>query len=107
MHFKLKDQHNWNGWGKRAIVEGLLDKYGEGRKLIEDELAQVFDKWAKLDSILLRYLIVEAWQFCGQVGYIDNILKLKKSSIYDYIHKSKFLGQDDKLVYLFKKSICS
>ena len=57
--------------------------------------------------MLLRCLIVEAWQFCGQVGYIDNILKLKKSSIYDYIHKSKFLGQDDELVYLFKMSICS
>jgi hypothetical protein len=41
------------------------------------------------------------------VGYIDNILKLKKSSIYDYIHKSKFLGQDDELVYLFKMSTCS
>jgi hypothetical protein len=51
-------------------------------------------------------LISEGRRFCGQGGYIDNILKLKKSSTYDYIHDSVFLGQGDELVYLFKMSTC-
>ena len=42
----------------------------------------------------------------GQGGYIDNILKLKKTSTYDYIHDSRFPGQGslDDIVYLFKMS---
>ena len=75
--------------------------------MTEEELAQVFDKWSKLGSRPLRNLISEARWFCGQGGYIDNILKLKKWLTYDYIHDSKFLGQGDELVYLFKISTCS
>jgi hypothetical protein len=92
--------------GKELLLKGLLVDHGEGRKLTEDELAQVFDKWAKLGSKSLRNLISEARRFCGQGGYIDNILKLKKSSTYDYIHDSVFSGQGDELVYLFKMSTC-
>jgi hemerythrin-like domain-containing protein len=73
---------------KELLLKGLLDEHGEGRKLIEDELAQVFDRWAKLGSRSLRNLIVEAQRFCAQGGYTDSILKLKKSSTYDYIHHS-------------------
>jgi hypothetical protein len=92
--------------GKELLLKGLLEEHGEAQKLTEDELAQVFDRWAKLGSRSLRNLIAEAWRFCGQGGYIDNILKLKKSSTYDYIHDSKFPGQGDELVYLFKMSTC-
>jgi hypothetical protein len=92
--------------GKELLLKGLLVEHGEGRKLTEDELAQVFDKWAKLGSRSLRNLIFEARRFCGQGGYIDNILKLKKSSTYDYIHDSVLHGQGDELVYLFKMSTC-
>jgi hypothetical protein len=92
---------------KELLLKGLLIEYGKGRKLTEDELAQVFNKWSKLGSRSMKNLIVEASLFCGQGGYIDNILKLKKSSTYDYIHDSKFPGQGDKLVYLFKMSTCS
>ena len=49
-------------------------------------------------------MISKARRFCRQGGYIDNILKLKKSSTCDYIHDSVFPGQGDKLVYLFKMS---
>jgi hypothetical protein len=51
-------------------------------------------------------MIAEAKRFCGEGGYIDNILKLKKSSTYDYIHDSVFPGQGSDLVYLFKMSTC-
>ena len=71
---------------KKLLLKGLLDEHGKGRKLIKDELAQVLEKWTKLSSMAMRNLIAKAWQFCRQSGYIDNILKLKKSSTYDYIH---------------------
>jgi hypothetical protein len=91
---------------KELLLKGLLVENGEGKKLTKEELAQVFDKWSKLGSKSLRNLISEARRFWGQGGYIDNILKLKKSSTYDYIHDSKFPGQGDELVYLFKMSTC-
>jgi hypothetical protein len=92
--------------GKELLLKGLLVKNSEGKKLTKEELAQVFDKWSKLGSRSLRNLISEARRFCRQGGYIDSILKLKKSSTYDYIHDSKFPGQGDELVYLFKMSTC-
>ena len=91
--------------GKELLLKGLLFENGEGKKLTEEELAQVFDP-SKLGSKSLRNLISEARRFCRQGGYIDNILKLKKLLTYDYIHDSKFPGQGDELVYLFKMSTC-
>jgi hypothetical protein len=46
--------------GKELLLKCLLVEHGEGRKLTEDELAQVFDKWAKLGSKSLWNLISEA-----------------------------------------------
>jgi hypothetical protein len=92
--------------GKELLLKGLLVENNEGKKLTKEELAQVFDKWSKLGSRSLRNLISEARRFCGQGGYIDNIRKLKKSLTFDYIHDSKFPGQGDELVYLFKMSTC-
>jgi hypothetical protein len=54
--------------GKELLLRGLLDESGEGKKLIEEELAQVFERWSKLGSRSLRNLIAEARQFCGQGG---------------------------------------
>jgi hypothetical protein len=34
--------------GKELLLKGLLDEDANGRKLTKTELAQVFDKWAKL-----------------------------------------------------------
>jgi hypothetical protein len=92
--------------GKELLLKGLIDESCNGRKLSEGELEQVFDKWSKLGSHTVRNLIPEARRFCGQGGYIDNILKLKESSTYDYIHDSVFPGQGIDLVYLFKMSTC-
>ena len=92
--------------GKELLLKGLLDESGEGKMLTEEELAQVFKRWSKLGSKSLRNMIVEARRFCGQGGYIDNILKLKKSLTYDYIHDSKFPSQGNELVYLLKMSTC-
>jgi hypothetical protein len=92
--------------GRELLLKGLLNEDGNGRKLTESELVEVFEKWSKLGSNFVRNLIAEARQFCGQGGYIDNILKLKRSSTYDYIHDSIFPGQGSDLVYLFKMSTC-
>jgi hypothetical protein len=92
--------------GKELLLKGLLDEDGNGRKLTESELVEVFEKWSKLGSNSVRNLIVEARRFCRQGGYIDNILKFKRSSTYDYIHNSIFPGQGSDLVYLFKMSTC-
>jgi hypothetical protein len=79
--------------GKELLLKGLLDEDVNGQKFTETELAQVFDKWAKLGSNTIWNLIAMARRFCGQGGYIDNILKLKSTSTYDYIHDSIFPGQ--------------
>jgi hypothetical protein len=92
--------------GRELLLKGLLDEGNDGRKLTECKLALVFDKWAKLGSHIVRNMIAETRRFCGQGGYIDNILKLKKSSTYDYIHDSVFPGQGSDLIYLFKMSTC-
>jgi hypothetical protein len=92
--------------GKELLLKGLLDESCNGRKLSEGELEQVFDRWSKLGSHMVRNLISEARRFYGQGGYIDKILKLKESSIYDYIHNSVFPRQGIDLVYLFKMSTC-
>ena len=68
--------------GKELLLKSLLNESGEGKILIEEELAHVFERWSKLGSRSLRNLIAEARWFCRQGGYIDNILKLKKSSTY-------------------------
>ena len=54
----------------------------------------------------MNNMIKDARMLCGQGGYIDNILKLKKASTYDYIHDSRFPGQGraSDIVYLFKMS---
>ena len=46
-------------------------------------------------------MIHDAKVSLGGSGYVDNILKLKKGSKYDYIQESWFLGQGSELAYLF------
>ena len=90
--------------GKELLLKSLFNEGDDGRKLTECEIALIFDKWAKLGSHTVLNMIAKARHFCGQGGYIDNILKLKKSSTYDYIHDRVFSGQGNDLVYLFKMS---
>lgn len=71
---------------KELLLKGLLNKDGGECMLMESELVQVFDKWAKLSTLSNQNMISEARRFCGQSGYIDNILKLKKASTYDFTH---------------------
>ena len=54
----------------------------------------------------MNNMIKDARVLCGQGGYIDNILKLKRASTYDYIHDSRFPSQGslNDIVYLFKMS---
>ena len=54
----------------------------------------------------MNNMIKDARVLCGQGGYINNILKLKKASTYDYIHDSRFpsQGSSDDIMYLFKMS---
>ena len=40
----------------------------------------------------MNNMIKDARVLCGQGGYIDNILKFKKASTYDYIHDNRFPG---------------
>ena len=86
-------------------MKDLVDESREGKKLTEEELKQIFDKWAKLSNSSIRNMIAAARSFCSQGAYIDNILKLKKSSTYGYIHDCVFPKRRD-LVYLFKMSSC-
>ena len=92
--------------GRELLMKGLVDENGDGKKLSEDDFAQVLDKWSALSTPHVNNMIKDARVLCGQGGYIDNILKLKKASTYDYIHDSRFPGQGggSNIVYLFKMS---
>ena len=92
--------------GRELLLKGLVDESGEGNKLGEKEFAQILEKWSALSTPSVNNMIKDARVLCGQGGYIDNILKLKKASTYDYIHDSRFPGQgsSDDIVYLFKMS---
>ena len=87
-------------------MKGLVDGSEEGKKLSEEDFVQVIQKWSVLSSPCVNNMIKHAQVLCGQGGYIDNILKLKKASTYDYIPDIKFLGQGgaNDIVYLFKMS---
>ena len=92
--------------GRELLLKGLVDESGKERKLTEEDLAQVFEKWYALSTPCVNNMIKDARMHCGQGGYIDNILKLKKASTYDYIRDSSFPGQGGSgdIVYLFKMS---
>ena len=92
--------------GRELLMKGLVDENGDGKKLSEDDFAQVLEKWSALSTPHMNNMIKDARVLCGQGGYIDNIPKLKKASTYDYIHDSRFPGQGggSDIVYLFKMS---
>ena len=91
--------------GKELLMKGLIDEDGNGKAFSEDELNLIFEKWSSLSSSILNNLIHDARVSLGGGGYVDNILKLKKGSMYDYIHDSYFLGQGNELAYVIKMSI--
>ena len=91
-------------------MKGLVDEFGKGNKLGKKEFSQILEKWSALSTPFVNNMIKDAQVLCSQGGYIDNILKLKKASTYDYIHNSRFPGQgnSDDIVYLFKMStVCA
>ena len=92
--------------GRELLMKGLVDENGDGKKLNKDDLAQVFEKWSALSIPSVNNMIQDVRVLCGQGGYIDNILKLKKASTYDYIHDNQFPSQGgaSNIVYLFKMS---
>ena len=71
--------------GKELLMKGLIDEDDNGKALLEDELNLIFEKWSSLSSSTLNNLIHDARVSLGGGGYVDNILKLKKGSMYDYI----------------------
>ena len=77
--------------GRELLMKGLVDEFGEETKLSEMELSQVLEKWSLLSTPCVNNMR-DARVHCGEGGYIDNILKLKKASTYDYIHDSRFPG---------------
>ena len=76
--------------GKELLLKGLVDEFGERNKLGEEEFTQILEKWYALSIPSVNNMIKDARLLCKQGGYIDNILKLKKASTYDYIHDSRF-----------------
>ena len=76
--------------GRKLLMKGFVDKSGERRKLMEMELSQVLEKRSMLSTPCVNNMIRDARVHCGEEGYIDNILKLKKASTYDCIHDSRF-----------------
>ena len=81
---------------KELLMKGLIDDDGNGKALSEDKLNLIFEKWSSLSSSTLNNLIHDARVSLGGGGYVDNILKLKKGSMYDYIHDSYFPRQGGK-----------
>ena len=90
--------------GKELLMQGLIDKDGVGSAMSEGELSLVFEKWSKLSTSSMNNMIFDAKVNLGCGGYVDNILKLKKGSRYDYIHDSCFPRQGSDLAYIFKMS---
>ena len=92
---------------RELLMKGLVDEKWDGKKLNEDDFAQVLEKWLALSTPSINNMIMDARVLCRQGGYIDNILKLKQASTYDYIHDSRFPGQrrTSNILYLFKMSI--
>ena len=85
-------------------MKGVIDEAGDGKVLSKGELNLVFEKWSTLSTSTVDNLNHHAKVSLGGGGYIDNILKLKKGSKYNYIQDSKSLGQRSDLAYLFKMS---
>ena len=73
------------GVGKELLMKGLIDEDSNGKAFSEDELNLIFEKWSSLSSSTLNNLIHDARVSLSGGGYVDNILKLKKGSMYDYI----------------------
>ena len=111
---KVKDEVAWTpnatpsaislALGKELLMQGLIDEDGGGNNLLEGELSLVFEKWSKLSTSSMNNMISDAKLHLGLGGYVDNILKLKRGSRYDFIHDSCFPGQGSNLAYIFKMS---
>ena len=86
------------------LKKGLINEDGDGKLLSESELSAVLKKWSALDSSTVENLIYDAKLRLSSGGYVDNTLKLKKGSKYDYIQDNRFRGYGSNLAYIFKMS---
>ena len=77
---------------KELLMKGLINEDGDGKVLLELELNSILEKWAALSSSTVENLIYDAKVSLSGGGYVDNILKLKKFSMYNYIQNSRFPG---------------
>ncbi len=71
---------------KTFLAKHLLDDSRDGTVEVFDneQLEQIYDKFSKL-SLPNICNLVASFKHCSRGGYIDNILKLKSKSQYDYI----------------------
>ena len=90
--------------GRELLMKGLIDEDGNRKVLSKEELNLIFKKWSSLSTSSTNNLIHVAKVTFSRSGYVDNILKLKKGLLYDYIQDSCFPGQGSDLVYIFKMS---
>ena len=90
--------------GKELLMQGLIDEDGGRKDFLEDELSLVFEKWSKLSTSSMSNMISDAKVHLDLCSYVDNILKLKKGSRYDFIQESCFRGHGSDLAYIFKMS---
>lgn len=75
-----------------------------GGKLEGPALDIVMDHFSTLTSPNIRNQVNALRMGSGSRGYMDNIMDLKKKSMYDYIQDNVFPGQGARKVFMFKMS---
>ena len=51
--------------GKELLMKGLVDEFGEGKKLSEEDFVHVIQKWSALSSPCVNNMIKHARVLCG------------------------------------------
>ena len=93
---------------REVLLKELVDETCEGRRLTKLELQALFDKWTKLGTSNMRNIISEERSKArGHGEWESDFFKLKRHSMYDFIHDSVLPRQGrEKIIYIFKMSTC-
>ena len=93
---------------RNVLLKELIDEICKGRKLTKLELHALFDKWVKLGTPNMQNIISEEKSKTrGHGEWESEFFRLKRHSMYDYIHDSSLPGQSrEKIVYIFKMLTC-
>ena len=51
--------------GRELLMKGLVDENGDGKKLSEDDFAQVLEKWSALSTPRMNNMVKDARVLCG------------------------------------------